>query len=265
MGPSSVGEWLRWAEAARLAPLDAQILIAHALGRDRSWVLAHPDAACAEAVQGLLERRAKGEPLAYILGWREFYGRRFRVDRRVLIPRQETETLVDVALELGPRNARALDFGTGSGCVGITLALHRPDWQVSLFDVSLDALEVARTNARDLSARVAMPGSGDRPAGPFDLVVANPPYVAEGAELPTEVADYEPSIALYAGKDGLEVLRQLIAYGWDVLVPGGVLATEVGFDQGWTVPTLFAEAGWRILGVRPDLAGIPRVVVAQKP
>lgn len=243
-------------EAARL---EAQLLAAHVELRDRSWVLAHPEAPLAEhAAEGLLQRRESGEPLAYILGWREFYGRRFAVDRRVLIPRHETETLVEVALNFP--GGRVLDLCCGSGCVGLTLALERPDWQVVLSDVSPDALAVAERNSTDLKARATLVCCDlvGGLSGPFDLVVSNPPYVGRGAALPREVADFEPALALFAEEDGLHIYRRMAAELPRVMAPEGVLLAEIGDGMEDAVAGCFAA--WRQLGSWRDALGTVRVL-----
>lgn len=261
----TIGEWVRLA-TARLdqagigaARLEAQLLAAHVELRDRSWVLAHPEAPLAEhAAEGLLQRRESGEPLAYLLGWREFYGRRFAVDRRVLIPRHETETLVEVALNFP--GGRVLDLCCGSGCVGLTLALERPAWRVVLSDVSPDALAVAERNRSDLDAGAALACCDlvGGISGPFDLVVSNPPYVARGDALPREVADFEPALALFADEDGLSIYRRMAAELPRVMAPEGVLLTEIGDGMELAVAGCF-EA-WRRLGSWRDAHGTARVM-----
>ena len=269
----TIGEWICVARA-RLEPqtgsarLEAQLLAAHALGVARTSVLAHPEEAFPElAGESLLQRREAGEPLAYILGRREFFGREFVVRRGVLVPRQETETLVEVALGLDlPPTARVLDIGVGSGCVAMTLALERPAWSVAGSDVSAVALEIARENAGRLGARVDLregdllaPFAGER----FDLVVSNPPYIDRSEALPREVGEWEPPEALFARENGLEFYRRLAAEGPEVLVPGGWMAVEVGWTQAGVVSEIFRSAGLREVRAVRDLSGIERVVVGR--
>ncbi len=261
----TVGEWLPHAvarlEAAGVeAPrLEAQLLAAHVELRDRSWVLAHPEAPMAEhAAEGLLQRRESGEPLAYILGWREFYGRRFIVDRRVLIPRHETETLVEAALNFP--GGRVLDLCCGSGCVGLTLALERPDWRVVLSDVSRDALSVAERNSSNLEAGAVLVCCDlvGGLSGPFDLVVSNPPYVGRSDALPREVVAFEPPLALYAEEGGLAVYRRMAAEMPRVMATGGVLLTEIGDHMESAVSDCFRQ--WRCVGTWIDALGTIRVL-----
>ncbi len=257
--------------------LDAQMLVAASLGVGRPFVLAHAaDEFKGKGLDALCERRAAREPLAYILGWREFYGRRFVVGPEVLIPRQETETLVEAALE--ERHVHdALDIGTGSGCIALTLALARPMWNVTATDVNGGALRTATRNAEHLAVFV-QPTAAPPPRRPavrlvlsdlfekltgeqYDLIVTNPPYVAEADALPPEVRDYEPHTALYAGPDGLKVYRRLAEEAHAFLRPSGTLMVEVGDGMSDRVQTLFEEYGWHLERVVDDLSGIPRVFV----
>jgi release factor glutamine methyltransferase len=250
--------------------LDAQMLVAHALGAGRSWVLAHGtdpfDAN--EELERLCERREAREPLAYILGWREFYGRRFIVTPDVLIPRQETETLVEAALaEKYVKDV--LDIGTGSGCIAITLVCERPDWIVTAVDVSEPTLSIARENATlllpsgpslELLQSDLFAALSDRQ---FDLIVSNPPYVAATDLLPPEVHAHEPHTALYAGDDGLGFYRRLAEESPAHLRPGGSLIVEIGDGQSEAVQRIFEDRGWYIERVVNDLNGTPRVMVAR--
>jgi len=218
-----IAQWLaeaklRLARAEVASPsLEGQMLAAHALLVDRSFVLTHPDHEFpALAGEHLLRKRERHEPLAYILGWREFYGRRFKVAPGVLIPRQETETLVEAALDFlrslgssaggGPS---VFDLGTGSGCIAITIKLEEPPASVDAADISEKALEIARSNACELGADVRFEESDGLPRlnREFDLIVSNPPYVAANERLPAEIADFEPREALVAGETGLEFLN----------------------------------------------------------
>lgn len=236
--------------------------------------------------ESLIERRAQREPMAYITGEREFYGRVFEVTRDVLIPRPETELLVEEALNCLRRidraaqerddtpagadvTSRVLDVGTGTGCVAITIALEEPAVRMTATDVSTAALGVARTNALRLGAdridfQVASLAGNFRAA--FDLVVANPPYVPEAdlASLPPEVRDYEPSGALFGGPDGLDVIRVLVPSAAAALRPNGWLAIEIGYGQSDAVVHLFHASGFSQVRTVPDLQAIPRVVVGEK-
>lgn len=220
----------------------------------------------------LIERRTTGEPIAYLLGEKEFFGRSFAVDRRVLIPRPETEHLVEIALSLGlPDRARVLDIGTGSGCIAISVAAERDHWQVVATDVSLSALAVARANARrhHLESRVHLVAA-DLVEGldlsSFDLVLGNPPYVEEKIVpyLSRDVRDFEPRVALTAGPEGLEAIRSLLAAA-GTLRSGAWLAFEFGFGQGDAISELAGAFGhFDRIELRRDLAGIERDVLLRR-
>lgn len=230
------------------------------------------------ALNPLIERRLAHEPVAYIVGEREFYGRSFRVTPAVLIPRPETEDVVDAALEvLGSADLstrrdppRVLDIGTGSGCLAITIALEAPAASVEATDISADALTIASQNALRLKAaasvtfrEVGLSGG----AGGFDVIVANPPYVPlqDRATLSPDVRNHEPAVALFGGGDGLDVIRALLPDAAHALRPGGTVVMEIGQGQAAAVASLVALAGLEWQGARPDLAGIPRVIVARRP
>ena len=239
--------------------LDAEVLLGHVLGVDRARLVIDarsvPDAGAVADFEALVARRQAGEPVAYLIGRRDFRRISLSVDPRVLIPRPETELLVEVALEL-PAGARVLDVGTGSGAVALALADERPDLEVWGSDVSAGAVEVARVNA----ARLGLPVEfvvGDLLVGEFDAVLANLPYVREGDALPRDVADYEPAGALFGGRDGLDVVRRLI--GQLDAVPW--VALEVGAGQADAVSALLAAAGFGRAVRHRDLTGIERVVV----
>lgn len=270
----TLSEWLREAEsrlsAAHIedARLEARVLAAHALDIDRPAIIAHGEETVPTlALERVLERRLRREPLAHILGFREFYGRPFRVSRDVLIPRQETEHVVEEALaRLNAMGVHALDLGAGSGCIGLTLALERPSWRVTLSDVSSAALDVARANADALGARAEFalgdlfgPFDGRR----FDLIVSNPPYIAEGEILMPEVALFEPELALYGGESGYEFYERIANGARDHLGPEGLLIVEIGAGQGEGIGSILADAGWTSIELAADLAGIPRVVIAR--
>ena len=266
------------------ARLDAETLLLHQTGRNRAWLLAHLDddfAGCrAIGYAALLDRRTKGEPIQYILGECEFYGMPFHITPDVLIPRPETELLVERAAQLMPVfdrgregfASRVLDVGTGSGAIAISIA-H--DWvlaEITAVDISPAAIEVARSNAErlgfaeqirflqgDLLAPVAREA--------FDLIVSNPPYVParDRDSLAVEVRDYEPALALFAGDDGLGVYRRLIPVAYAALASGGFLAIEIGYGQADAVRDLLQKADFEQVEFTPDLQGIPRVVTARKP
>jgi release factor glutamine methyltransferase len=246
--------------------LDAEVLLAHALGIDRLAMLADGRATvqgpAVRAFQDAVRRRSAGrEPVAYITGIKGFRHLDLHVDRRVLIPRPETETLVEAALSL-PQSARVVDVGTGSGAVALALKDERPDLAVTATDVSEDALAVARTNAQRLGLDVRFVPAADllEGVGEVDAVVSNPPYVEEGAELAPEIARHEPAEALYAGLDGLAVVRRLVAQAGERGT--AFLALEVGAGQALAVEELARAAGFGRTERRADLAGIERVVVA---
>jgi len=250
------------------APLESQIIAGHVLLKDRSWIIAHPEEEINElAAEALLQRRESREPLAYILGWREFYGRRFRVRPGVLIPRQETETLVETALSrlaTGP----VLDLGTGSGCIAITLKMERSEWEVWACDVSDAALEVARNNADALGANVNFVSSDAFSAlsgRRYAAIVSNPPYIADSEELVPEVGVHEPKSALFAGPSGLEFYERLALEAPGYLETNGNLIVEVGHTQSMAVAKLLGDAGWRAIQVVKDLSGVGRVVLATSP
>jgi release factor glutamine methyltransferase len=252
--------------------LTAELLLAHALGCDRVRLYLDFDKPLGEPelarFRELVRRRADGEPTAYLTGAREFYGRRFQVDARVLVPRPETEQLAEAALQALPEGGAALDLGTGSGALAVTLALGRPGARITAVELSGDALAVARANAAALGAAVDFL-EGDLfaplPAGArFDVIASNPPYVPAGelAGLQREVRR-EPRLALDGGPDGLAVLRRIVeaAPGW--LTPGGVLLLEMHETHLESLPALCRAAGFAAAEARRDLAGLPRLTVAR--
>ncbi len=307
------------------AALSAELLLLHVVGRERAWLYAHPEyvltASEEKAYEEFLTRRASGEPTQYITGRQEFWGLAFEVTPSVLIPRPETEHVIEVALaRLAERAATGAatgsltdseldiaDVGTGSGCIAVALAKELPRAQFLATDISADALEVARRNAvrHGVSDRVRLshadllegassglaglqehedhaqtPQSG-RQAGRFDLIVSNPPYIAqrESHTLPVDVREHEPHQALFGGATGVEIYPRLIAHAGAALRPGGVLVLELGYDSAERVRAMFcrpqvsqADAaevgirrafdGWRDLRITNDLAGIPRVISA---
>jgi release factor glutamine methyltransferase len=261
---ASSAAWLS-ARAILSSRLEAELLLAHVLGVGRMDLYAHADRPLAEAevraYRGLLDRRAAGEPVAYLTGRREFYSLEFLVTRDVLVPRPETEMLVDRVRELEPR--RLLDLGTGSGCVAIACAVHLPACDVTATDVSPAALAVARANAERHGARVRfLQGDLFAPLAAderFDVIVSNPPYVraAEAAR----VATHEPRLALDGGPDGLALLARVIGGAPRHLAPRGTLLCEIGEDQE-AAALRIAEGKFASAEVVRDLAGQPRVLVA---
>jgi len=262
---------------AGLVPIDAQVLLAHVLRVGRAWLVAHATDALApcdvEAFFALARRRRDGEPVAYLIGTREFFGLSFAVDRSVLIPRPETETLVECALRALPpeRPLRVLDLGTGSGAIALAIAHERPHVEVIGVDASDAALAVAIRNAQRMKlANVRWLQSdwyeGLDGSGPFDLIASNPPYVADSdPHLAEGDLRFEPAGALRAGPDGLTELRTVVAGAPARLVAGGTLVVEHGFDQAEAVRALVAAAGLAEPRIVRDLAAIPRVCVAIKP
>lgn len=257
------------AARGKLPASEARLLLGHLLQRSAAWLLAHDDVALDEesllAFASLVARRAGGEPVAYLVGYREFFGRRFAVTPATLIPRPETELLVELVTgKVGAGGtANILDLGTGSGCIAITLALELPAARLTGVDFSAAALEVARTNARALAAAVRLCQSdwfaaldGER----YDLIVGNPPYVAAAdPHLGQGDLRHEPQTALASGHDGLDAIRRIVAAAPRFLDPGGALLLEHGHDQGPSVRELMTAAGFKELAQHGDLSGILRV------
>lgn len=254
---------------AEEARRDVQILLGHSLGVSRAWLTAHredsADAGIATRFRMLLKQRTVGQPVAYLTGRREFYGREFRVTPDVLIPRPDTETLVEAALGKIPQAAPAsvLDLGTGSGCIAVTLAQERPTARVTAVELSPSALRIAQENAETLAARIEfLQGAWFAPlAGrSFDLIVSNPPYIAAGdPHLQRGDLRFEPAMALAAGEDGLAEIRRIVGATPGHLNPGGWLLFEHGFDQADACRDLLRGAGFGDLVSLTDLAGLPRV------
>ncbi|MBZ5695466.1 MAG: peptide chain release factor N(5)-glutamine methyltransferase [Acidobacteriia bacterium] len=278
--------------------LAAELLLMHAIGRDRTWLYTNSEAmldlAASEKYFALVARRAAGEPTQYLTGKQEFWGLEFEVTPAVLIPRPETEHIIEVALErLGPRGIkidmvtgapsprlRIADVGTGSGCLAVALAHELPHAEIFATDISAAALEVARRNAarRGVSDRIHFietnlleavihesQVTGHEPRL-FDLIVSNPPYVArnEAATLPREVRDHEPHAALFGGPTGVEIYSRLIEQAGSLLREGGVLVLELGHNAADEVRRMFhVQPGWVNVSITNDLAGIPRVLAAE--
>jgi release factor glutamine methyltransferase len=285
------------------APLAAELLLMHILGSDRAWIYAHPehelDAATRERYFSLIAQRASGVPTQYLTGHQEFWGLEFEVTPDVLIPRPETEHVIEVALErLGVgangdssrRNAllRIADIGTGSGCIAVALAKELPRTNIVATDISAAALEVARHNAarHDVAARIDFvecdllntvlhesrvtnhPSLALRASRslPFDLIASNPPYIGRGeaATLPREVRDHEPEAALFAGETGTEIYAPLLAQAATLLKAGGILVLELGYNSADYVTGLLDAPQWADIAVTSDLAGIARVISTRR-
>jgi release factor glutamine methyltransferase len=280
--------------------LAAELLLLYALGRDRSWLYAHPEetiaSANAQRFFALIARRAAGEPTQHLTGEQEFWGLEFEVTPDVLIPRPETEHVIEVALDrLALREVRAgrpqkndgaglhiADIGTGSGCIAVALAKELPGAMIYATDISPTALEVAYRNATrhavadrirfvqcNLLEKLAdIHGSrvADNEPRPFDLIASNPPYVGrrEAATLAREVREHEPEVALFGGEEGYELYADLIAQAASHVKPGGILVLELGHDSLPAVQPLLDAANWTNVGVTNDLAGIPRVIAAER-
>lgn len=266
---------LEWIESARSrlsaagveSPgFEAQLIAAHTLGQSRSWVLAHSeDPIEAQPAEEILERRLTREPLAYILGRKEFYGRSFAVRPGVLIPRPETECLIELVLDIvrdWPSLRTLLDVGTGSGCIGITLALES-NLEVMATDISEEALGVARENAATLSSGVEfLLGDGFAPVQGrlFDIIVSNPPYIADDEVLMPEVARFEPPEALFAGAAGLDAYRWLMQGAAAYIAEGGWLCVEIGAGQRERVEAVADTFGWELMRTMRDLLSHERVL-----
>jgi release factor glutamine methyltransferase len=277
------------------AALAAELLLIYALRRDRAWIYAHPeqelDSMSLEQYFSLITRRASGVPTQYLTGLQEFWGLDFEVTPDVLIPRPETEHVIEVALErLGIDNPagtsrrkepfRIADMGTGSGCIAIALAHELPAAQIIATDISAAALEVARRNAERLgvTSRIdfvecnqldfLLHGSRatDRESRPLDLIASNPPYIGrqEAATLPREVRDHEPESALFGGETGAEIYAPLVAQAAALLKPGGSLVLELGHNSAEHVLRLLDSPDWTNVTIAKDLAGIPRIASARR-
>jgi release factor glutamine methyltransferase len=252
--------------------LNAEVLLSHVLTVDKAYLYTHDDRELstneAQRMEDAVYERVSGVPVQYIVGRQEFYGRYFAVNPTVLIPRPETELLVERVIGFRPAaGSEIIDVGTGSGCIGITLALELPESHVFLSDVSFEALQTARANAASLGAKVGIVCMDllEAASGTFDFIASNPPYVsrAETSRLQREVREHEPHVALFAEDDGLSAYRQLIPSARRLLRPGGYLLMEIGFALEERVLRLFEE-GWEQLPTGADLQGIPRVVCARR-
>lgn len=268
-------------QAAGIPPLDAtfdiEVLARHVLGWDRAALIVgargEEPPGFASRLDALVARRERREPVAQIVGSREFWGLDFEVTRDVLIPRPETEIIVEEALAFARTHAcrHLVDVGTGSGCLAVSIAHALPGLRATAVDASEAALAVARRNAErhGVLERLTF-HHGDLlqgVTGPADLIVANPPYVpdADAAQLPEDVVRYEPHMALFGGATGLEVMQRLLLQAPDHLAEGGCLIVEFGFGQSEPVKTLAESTGWRVAHVRDDLQSIPRTIVLARP
>ena len=263
----------RLSQVSESPRLDAEILLCRTINMPRSYLFAHPedelDEVTQERFEEVLQRREDGAPMAYIMGVREFWSHEFAVSPATLVPRPETEILVNLALCEIPREAtwRVLDLGTGSGAIAVSIACERPQSEVTAVDISEEALRVARENARALA-----PGNVDCLLGDwtapvrdrtFDLIISNPPYVKAGDEALAALR-HEPQSALVAGDDGLDAIRVLARDCGDIIVEGGLLLIEHGFDQRDDVAALLEEHEWNEIQCHNDLAGLPRVTAARR-
>ena len=280
----TIGSLVKWAtddfrtRGIENPRLDAELIVAHVLGIDRTRVIIESlrplEGAELARLRELVKRRRSHEPIAYLRGTREFYGLSFKVDSRVLIPRPDTEALVETALARSAQvslSMRLLDLCTGSGCVAIAIARQRPTSKVTASDISVDALNVARENAYRLGAyNVAFVESdlfARVPSQRFDVITANPPYIAsaEIPELMADVRDFEPRLALDGGADGLDLVRRILDGAPERLEKDGVLAMEIGAGEAPATAALFEERGWREIEIARDYAKIERVVSGRRP
>ncbi len=250
--------------------LNAEVILSHFLSVDKTYLYTHDERVLSEVeyqkIEDALYDRISGVPVQYIVGRQEFYGRYFSVNPDVLIPRPETEFIIDSVLSLGPPPGTSImDVGTGSGCIGITLALELPHCPVTLTDISFSALLTAKANATHLGAHVSIACMDLLDAaGRSDIVVSNPPYISrrESSNLQIEVREHEPDVALFADDDGLAAFRRLIPAAERVLTPGGYLIMEIGKSMERRVCSLFGSK-WKVQQTRKDLQGIPRTITAQ--
>ncbi len=263
----------RLSRSSDSARLDAEILLSRCIDVPRSYLFAHPDDELDERALArfdeLVKRRAEGEPMAYITGTREFWSRELLVGPATLVPRPETELLVDLALREIPRSAEwaVLDLGTGSGAIAIAIAGERPLCNVTATDISADALAIARENVRqsDLPNVTCIEGDWSAPVAgrSFDVILSNPPYVPRD-DSALEALRFEPVSALAAGEDGLDDIRRLATECAGILADDGCLMLEHGADQRDAVASILEAAGWTAIACHTDLAGLPRVTVARR-
>ncbi|ERP96337.1 N5-glutamine S-adenosyl-L-methionine-dependent methyltransferase [Marinobacter sp. ES-1] len=254
--------------------LDAELLLSHVTGLGRTSFRAWPErevpAEKAERFMALVAQRAGGQPVAYLLGEQEFWSLPLKVSSSTLIPRPDTECVVEAALSLElPANARVLDLGTGTGAIALALASEQPGWQIMASDRVEEAVALARDNSQQLGLPITVVQShwfDQIPAGTFDLLISNPPYIpASDHHLNEGDVRFEPESALVAGADGLDDIRLLVTEGLGWLNPNGWMLLEHGYDQGNAVRDLFAAAGWRSIETRKDYGGNDRMTLARKP
>ena len=254
--------------------LDAELLLSHVTGLGRTSFRAWPErevpAEQAEPFMNLVAQRASGQPIAYLLGEQEFWSLPLKVSSSTLIPRPDTECVVEAALSLElPANARVLDLGTGTGAIALALASEQSGWQILASDRVEQAVALARENSQQLGLSITVVQShwfDQIPAGTFDLLISNPPYIpASDHHLKEGDVRFEPESALVAGEDGLDDIRLLVTEGLDWLNPNGWMLLEHGYDQGEAVRDLFAKAGWRNIETRKDYGGNDRMTLARKP
>lgn len=247
-------------------PRDVDLLLSDLLGKSLAYLYAHGELEIdSTQLDARLARRYAGEPLQYIRGHTEFYSRDFLVDRRALIPRPETELLVESAIECAPAHGHVVDIGTGSGCIAISIERERSDLHVLSVDTSVEALALAATNRARLESRVMLAASNvlESVRGTFDIIVSNPPYVPlrEYEQLAVEVRIHEPRMALTPGPRGTEIIERILDEAHARLEPRGLVILEVGYGQEEAIRTLAAAKRYDVEEFLPDLAGIPRVVV----
>ena len=246
-----------------------EVLAAHVLQTSRARILAHPTAPLtpeqARALNRLAARRRRQEPVAYLIGEKEFFGLKFKVDNRVLVPRPETELLVEAIIDKAQPGERVLDLGTGSGCIAVAVKTERPDLQVTATDVSAAALAVAAANAKRHKADIDFVQSSwfDALAKEFDAIVANPPYVADRDVVLGELR-FEPKIALAGGQNGLDAIKAIASQAGAHLRPGAQLCLEHGHDQAPTVAALLRRQGFERIVSKRDLAAHPRLTIARR-
>ena len=269
---ASIGEirrrWAREAQRLGTDPRDVDVFLCDLTHRSFASLLAREEEQLDESIDAhladLMRRRLDREPLQYIRGRSEFFGRYFVVDSRALIPRPETELLVLEAVKRIREGNRVLDIGTGTGCIAISIALERPELHLFASDRSIEALALARHNASRLGSRVQFFASdvADAATGPFDAIVSNPPYVpaADLEGLQPEVRDFEPHLALSPGSDGKEIVERILADASRILTPDGLILLEIGFSQSAAVGELVQSHGRKARFV-DDLAGIPRIAI----
>ncbi len=248
---------------------DAEMLAAHVIQKSRAWVIAHDDESIADAVaenfHKLISRRTRGEPIAYLTGYRDFWDRQFTVTPDTLIPRPETELLIEHLLKCFDESPkRVADIGTGSGAIAVSLAMKRPSWKIVATDISSAALDVAKKNGEDCQNLTFLTGSWCNPlTGDFDIIVSNPPYVRDN-DPHLNALTFEPQSALTAGPDGLKAYSELIPQCIGHLKPGGTILLEHGYDQANDVAQILEQTGFRNIETLKDLAQHQRATLATR-